>query len=325
MYTQKIRVGVIGCANIARRSLIPALIAHPQFELVAIASRSEEKSSAFSKEFGCIGMVGYEHLLSQDIDAVYIPLPTGLHIEWVTKSLQAGKHVFVEKSFAKDLASTQSMLDCAIESKLVAMENFMFPFHSQHKALLNLVNEGEIGKVQLFRATFCFPPLDSANFRYQAEIGGGALLDAGAYTIKAAQEVLGPKLKLLSASIAIDRQKQVDVLGSAHLLFDETIPVQLAWGFEHFYQCEIQILGGSGKLTTNRSFTANIGFEPSIVLETTSGKQDIKLPADNHFENVLTEFARRIFAGAYEESAKEINGQSALLDLINKTAFRYFS
>jgi predicted dehydrogenase len=216
------------------------------------------------------------------------------------------------------------MLDCAIESKLVAMENFMFPFHSQHKALLNLVNEGEIGKIQLFRATFCFPPLDSTNFRYQEDMGGGALLDAGAYTVKATQEVLGSRLKLLSASIGVDRNRKVDVSGSAHLLFDETITIQLAWGFEHFYQCEIQILGSSGKLTTNRSFTANIGFEPSIFLETPGGKQDIKLPADNHFENVLTEFARRISTGDYEESAKEIKGQSALLDLINKTAVRYF-
>ena len=323
MATQKIRVGVMGCANIARRSLIPAFISHPQFELVAIASRSIEKSNAFSKEFHCVGLVGYEQLLGKDIDAVYIPLPTGLHDEWVAKSLYAGKHVFVEKSFGKNLASTQAMLKIAIDSKLVAMENFMFPFHSQHDYLLKMVNEGEIGKIQLFRATFCFPPLDSANFRYQADIGGGALLDAGAYTVKAVQEVLGSKLRLLSASIGIDPHKQVDISGSAHLLFDEKIPVQLAWGFEHFYQCEIQILGSSGKLTTNRSFTANIGFEPSIVLETSEHKQDYILASDNHFENVLNEFANRIFNNQFLESANEIEYQSTLLNHILKSAFRY--
>lgn len=323
MTIQKIRIGVMGCANIARRSLIPAFIAHPQFELVGIASRSIEKSSVFSKEFGCVGVVGYEQLLDQDIDAVYIPLPTGLHDQWVTKSLQSGKHVFVEKSFGKDLASTQAMLNYAINSRLIAMENFMFPFHSQHQSLLKMVSDGQIGKVQLFRATFCFPPLDSGNFRYEADIGGGALLDAGAYTTKAALEVLGSKLSLLSASMGFDRDKQVDVSGSAHLLFDDKIPVQLAWGFDHFYQCEIQILGSLGKITTNRSFTANIGFEPSIVLETFQGKQEIQLPADNHFQNVLTEFARRISTGAYEESAREIKEQSTLLNSILQIATRH--
>lgn len=323
MSTQKIRIGVMGCASIARRSLIPAFIAHPQFELIAIASRSAEKSSLFSKEFDCIGVVGYEKLLDQDIDAVYIPLPTGLHDQWVTKSLQSGKHVFVEKSFGKDLASTNSMLKIAMDSKLVAMENFMFPFHSQHKGLLKLVNEGEIGKIQLFRATFCFPPLDPENFRYQAEIGGGALLDAGAYTTKAALEVLGSKLSLLSASMGLHQGKQVDVSGSAHLLFNEKIPVQLAWGFDHFYQCEIQILGSLGKITTSRSFTANIGFEPLIVIETPKGKDEIKLPSDNHFQNVLTEFARRISSCAYEESAREIKDQSTLLNSILQTATRH--
>jgi dTDP-3,4-didehydro-2,6-dideoxy-alpha-D-glucose 3-reductase len=325
MGTQKIRVGIMGCANIARRSLIPAFIAHPQFELVAIASRSLEKSNAFSKEFDCVGLVGYKQLLAQDIDAVYIPLPTGLHDEWVTKSLNAGKHIFVEKSFGKNLVSTQTMLNIAIDSKLVAMENFMFPFHSQHKALLKMVNEGEIGKIQLFRATFCFPPLDSANFRYQAEMGGGALLDAGAYTVKAVQEVLGSNLRLLSASMCFDQNKQIDISGSAQLLFDEKIPVQLAWGFDHFYQCEIQILGSLGKISTNRSFTANIGFEPSVVLETSSGKQAIQLPSDNHFQNILTEFARRISTSAYEESALEIKRQSTLLDSISKTATQHLA
>ena len=325
MTTQKIRVGIMGCANIARRSLIPAFIAHPQFELVAIASRSVEKSSEFAKEFGCAVTVGYEQLLSQDINAIYIPLPTGLHDEWVAKSLHAGKHVFVEKSFGKDLASTLAILKVAIDSKLVAMENFMFPFHSQHKHLLKVVNEGVIGKIQLFRATFWFPPLDSENFRYQSDIGGGALLDVGAYTAKAAQEFLGQNYTLLSASMGFDPDKHVDISGSAHLLFDEKIPVQLAWGFDHFYQCEIQILGSLGKITTNRSFTANIGFEPSILLETPNEKQEIKMPTDNHFYNVLTEFARRISTGAHEESAREINEQSALLDSILKTATQHSS
>src|SRR5467141_3575377 len=105
-----VRVGVLGCASIAYRSTMPAMKAVAGIDLVAVASRSREKAESFASHFGVDPVVGYQALLDrQDIHAVYVPLPTGLHAEWIPKALEAGKHVLAEKSLAGDHESVQVM------------------------------------------------------------------------------------------------------------------------------------------------------------------------------------------------------------------------
>jgi predicted dehydrogenase len=171
-----IKIGVMGCANIAARSVIPAIKGNASFQLVAVASRDSKKAEALATEVGCRAITGYEHLLSADVDAVYVPLPTGLHDEWVSKCLEAGKHVFVEKSFGISYAATRRMAERAKQKGLVIMEDFMFLYHRQHAFLLKMIREGTIGRVRNFRASFGFPPLPHRNFRYAKALGGGALL-----------------------------------------------------------------------------------------------------------------------------------------------------
>ena len=93
----KLRIGVLGCANIARRSVIPAIKSIAEFELLAIASRTKEKAEGFAQEFNCEAIHGYQELIDRkDIDVIYMPLPTGLHEEWSVKALEAGKHILIE-------------------------------------------------------------------------------------------------------------------------------------------------------------------------------------------------------------------------------------
>ena len=107
----------MGCANIAQRLMIPAIKQMPsQWELVAVASRTYKKAEDYSNQFGCEAVIGYDKLLQRDdIDAIYIPLPTGLHKEWISKSLLAGKHVYAEKSIAMTSADAQNMVQIAKE------------------------------------------------------------------------------------------------------------------------------------------------------------------------------------------------------------------
>ena len=96
-----IRIGVMGCANIARRSVIPAILAVPDLRLAGIASRTPDKGREFARQFGCDFLGGYPDLLDRpDVDAIYMPLPPGLHAEWAAKALLAGKHLLIEKSLA---------------------------------------------------------------------------------------------------------------------------------------------------------------------------------------------------------------------------------
>jgi NDP-hexose-3-ketoreductase len=164
----KIKIGVLGCANIAQRTVIPALkFLSGKFELIFVASRSIDKAEAFAREFNCKAIAGYDNIInSSKIDALYIPLPTGLHKEWVNKALLAGKHVYAEKSIASNLTDAKIMVDNAKQKNLALMEGYMFQYHSQHKVVLDLLKIGEIGGLRYFSSSFGFPPFPNNNFRY---------------------------------------------------------------------------------------------------------------------------------------------------------------
>jgi len=317
-----IRIGVMGCARIAKRSVIPAIQSLPEFTLVGVASRTPEKGTEFSLQFECEYIGGYQDLIERpDIRAIYMPLPTGLHAEWAAKALMAGKHLLIEKSLALSLAEAESLVQLAQRQQLVMMENYMFEHHAQQPAVKTLMEES-LGEIRLFRATFCFPPLSADDFRYNKTLGGGALLDAGGYPLKACQVFMGPELRVLSACLNIDHAG-VDIWGGAMLettTGDNHIPLQIAFGFDHYYQCGIEVLGQRGRLTTNRTFTAGMDFVPTAQLETPEGQQDIKLPSDNHFIRILQHFHHHVCSGESKSVLDEILCQARLQDQVRQLA-----
>jgi predicted dehydrogenase len=185
-----------------------------------------------------------------------------------------------------------------------------------------MLHDGTIGELRSFKATFSFPPLPYDNFRYDQLVGGGALLDAAAYTVKAAQVFLGNELQFLSATMNIDNKRNVDITGSAHFFYNQEVPVHLTWGFDNYYQCGIDVLGSKGKLTTNRTYTARAGFVPQAIIETPEGVIEHDLPEDDHFQKMLNVFADRISNGLFQESAEEIRQQSAFLEEIRTKAIK---
>ena len=290
-----LRIGVMGCADIAWRAMIPSFIDCSEVSLVAVASRSRKKAEKFSAHFDCEGLVGYESLLCRkDVEAVYMPLPTGLHKEWVRKTIEAGKHILVEKSFAENFESAKGLVDIAREKKCLIVENFLFPHHSQHSWVMGKVSNGEIGDVHLFRSTFGFPPLSKTNFRYDPDLGGGALLDAGAYVVKAAQIFLGNDLELIGALLKYDEKTGVDIYGDVMLKNLKGQVAQLSFGFDYYYQCNYEFLGTKGKLVVDRAFTPPPGFKPPIHIEHQDAREDIYLPADNHYLNMSRFFATTV-------------------------------
>lgn len=322
--THPLRVGVMGCSSFAKRSMIPALLKCDDLKLVAVASRSAEKSTEFAEEFGCEGVAGYEQLLLRDdVDAVYMPLPTGLHEEWCMRTLEAGKHLLVEKSFAEDLESARRMLDIAGEQKLLVFENFQFQAHSQWAEILRYMNSGELGDVQLVRSTFGFPPLPKDNFRWKKELGGGALLDAGAYMAKVSQLLLGTGCEVLGSSLRFDEETGVDKYGEAMFRNSQGRVSQVAFGFDYFYQCRVELLGTKGKLSTNRVFTAKPDNEPLFIVEKPEGVEEITLPADNAYVNMWKWFAMEVRRGEYAAHWDILRDQARLLEGVRKLGARH--
>lgn len=313
---KKLRVGVLGCANIAKRSVIPAIIAIPEFDLVAIASRTKEKAIEFASHFSCEAIVGYQELLNRsDIDAIYMPLPTGLHEEWVMKALEAKKHVLIEKSLAMNYDSAKKMVAKARLEDLLIMENFMFLYHGQHKFVKSLINNGEIGDIRCFRSSFGFPPLQTDNFRYNKELGGGALLDAAAYTIRASQLFLGEELTVKAANLNFNNS-EVDLYGGAYLKSKTGLFSEVAFGFDNFYQCNYEIWGSKGKIIAQRAFTPGENFKPIITLEVQGEVFNYEVDAENHFVNILNEFKRCVLENERTDKYNEILNQSRLLEEI---------
>jgi len=309
----------MGCANIARRSVIPAMLKSGLFDVVSIASRSMAKAQEFAKEFNCEAVEGYENLLNNDnIDAIYMPLPTGLHEEWVDKCLSNGKHILCEKSLAMDFASAQRMVEKAKEKNLLLMENFMFLYHSQHQFIKEQIANNELGEIRCFRSSFGFPPLREGNFRYDKAAGGGSLLDAAAYTVRASQLFLGDDLKVEAAVLNTSGDHEVDIYGGAFLKSPSGAFSEVAFGFDNFYQCEYEIWGSKGKLIAKKAFTPKPGEKPTIIIQK-QDKQDVfQVPADDHFVNILTEFANCIQKGNFDSKYREIINQSRLLDELRR-------
>lgn len=295
--------------------MIPALLACDEFELIAVASRSAEKANEFADEFGCEAVAGYEKLLERDdIAAVYMPLPTGLHEEWCMRVLEAGKHLLVEKSFAQSLESADRMLEIAQAKNLLVFENFHFQTHSQWAEIMRYLNSGDLGDVQLVRSTFGFPPLPKDNFRWSKELGGGALLDAGAYVAKVSQLLLGTGCEVLGASRKFDDETGVDIYGEAMFRDANGRVAQVAYGFDYFYQCRVELLGTKGKLSTNRVFTAKPDYEPVFLIERQGGSEEITLVADDAYRNMWKWFAGEVGRGDYLPHWDVLRDQARLVD-----------
>lgn len=303
-----IRIGIICPSEIAFRRFLPALKKAGegfQFTAIGIASpdewfgdlkqisqeqiddqqaRERAKAQTFIDNYGGEIIVGYGNLVaSEKIDAAYIPLPPALHHQWAKKALEAGKHVFVEKPSTTTLADTEDLISLASEKKLALHENYMFIYHSQIEELNKVVESGEIGDVSLYRITFGFPMRAKNDFRYNKDLGGGALLDAGGYCLKYANYLLGGNAHITTAQANYIDGFDVDMYGSATMANDKGQIAQIAFGMDNDYRCDIEIWGSKGTITSNRILTAPADFIPSYTIKKNQEIETRELRADDAF------------------------------------------
>jgi predicted dehydrogenase len=293
-------------------------------ELRAVASRDPAKARDVARRFGCAMAEGYEDLLGRkDIDAVYIPLPTGLHAYWASRALTEGKHVLTEKPLACDHAAALALVNQATKAGLWLMENYMFLHHSQHGKVRDLVAEGRIGELRVFTARFGIPPRDAADVRYCPELGGGALLDVGVYPIRAASYFLGTKLDVIGSVLRLDPTRGVDVGGHALLCTPSGITAELSFGFDHAYRSCYSLWGDHARLTLDRAFTPPPTWPPVVRIESQDRTEELSLPAGHQFKISTESFARSILQGAdYAPQAEAITRQAELVDQVRSNAAR---
>jgi predicted dehydrogenase len=241
----------------------------------------------------------------------------------VSRSLEAGKHVLIEKPFVLDEGTAALLLAKAKERRLLIMENILFPRHSQYAWVRDRLASGQLGPVRLFRTVFTVPPFQPDNFRYQASLGGGALMDLGPYMVRFARAFLGTAATLLAATVSEDARRRVDISGTAVFGNNAQQVAQLAWGFDSHYQCTWEFFGAEAKLTVERGYTPPPGFKPGVRLEYHDHSEEIVLPADNHYRNTCECFARAILDGMpFDPHWDDLAAQAKYLEQIRVRAVR---
>jgi predicted dehydrogenase len=217
-----LRWGILSTANIATEKVIPGIRRAARNEVVAIASRDADTARRVAGSLEIPrAHASYEALLADpDVDAVYIPLPNHLHMEWTIAAARAGKHVLCEKPLALTAADAQNMADACRDAGVHLMEAFMYRHHPSWVAVRELVASGRIGPLVAIQSWFGFYNDDPANIRNIREFGGGALFDVGCYCINLSRMLFGGEPRRVSASIVRDAASGVDVLTDAILEFE---------------------------------------------------------------------------------------------------------
>ncbi len=181
-----VRWGILGASSFAKQRMAPAIHTANGAKLVALATSSADKAAGFTAFCPDLKIhSSYDDLLADpNVDAVYIPLPNGLHVEWTKKAIAAGKHVLCEKPIALEAPEIDELIAARDAANLHVAEAFMITHHPQWHLVRDLLAKGTIGKLSHVSVQFCFNnAADVNNTRHDPNLGGGALRDIGVYTM----------------------------------------------------------------------------------------------------------------------------------------------
>jgi D-xylose 1-dehydrogenase (NADP+, D-xylono-1,5-lactone-forming) len=256
------RLGIVSTADINRK-VIPGARASEKVELVAVASRDQQRAEEYARTWEIERAYGsYEALLEDpDVDAVYISLPNTLHREWSIRSLEAGKHVICEKPFSRRVEDVEAAFDAAERTGRLLTEAFMYRHNPQTKRVAELVREGAIGDLRVVRTAFSYSLYDAENIRLRTDVDGGSLMDVGCYCVS------GSRLFAGEPETAIGRQvlgpSGVDVRFAATLAFPGEVLAHFDCGLDVPANALLEVVGSRGTLRLPSPFLI---AEPAIEL-----------------------------------------------------------
>lgn len=296
-----VRWGILGNAKFGREHMGPAIHMAEGAELVALATSAPGQATGW--DFcPSLQQVSYDALLADPtIDAVYIPLPNHIHVEWTLKAIAAGKHVLTEKPIAMQASEIDQLIAARDASGLLVAEAYMIVHHPQWIRARELVQGGAIGTLRHVDAFFSYNNAeDTENIRNRPETGGGGIRDIGVYTYGSARYVTGAEAEGLSARMirenGVDVWAQVDAmlvgpLGRATYTAMTSMRLQ--------NRQEVTFHGDKGLLkVANGPFNANLFAEARIELHNGQTVTSERWPADNHYKLQVENFGRSIRTGA---------------------------
>ncbi len=309
--------GILGASKFAREHMGPAIHAASGARLYGVASRSGDISGFQAFALDCVAFTGYEALLADpEIDAVYIPLPNHLHIEWAEKALRAGKHVLCEKPIAMTAAEIDPLIALREETGLLCAEAYMIIHHPQWQRAREIVQSGGIGALRHVSAQFCYNNAsDLGNIRNKPETGGGGIPDIGVYTFGSTRFVTGQEPIDINAQITWENG--VDVKAEVAAQFDgfsfqSMVSMRLA-----NYQ-EVLFLGEAGHVKLTAPFNPMVYGGAVLYHGDAAGNITAeKFPSANHYVLQVEAFSRSVRDGVdYPATLEFAKGTQAMIDRV---------
>jgi len=284
-----VRWGLLSTARI-NAAVIPGLRESPDSELVAVASRTGERAAAYAREWDVPRAHGsYEALLDdEDVEAVYISLPNGPHVEWSVRALEAGKHVLCEKPLARRPADVESAFDAADRAGRLLMEAFMWRHHPQTHRLLELVRGGAIGELRLVRTTFSFP-LPAEDVRLDPLLAGGSLMDVGCYCVSGARLLAGEPVQASGHQVL--GPSGVDMRLAGALVFPGGVLAQVDCAFDLPFRQGLEAVGSDGAILVRTPWGIDA---PGMFLERGGNSERIDVERADRYRLQSDNFSRAI-------------------------------
>jgi predicted dehydrogenase len=293
-----IRVGILGAARIAPMALIDPAKGNADVVVTAVAARDVSRAQAFAAKHGIASVHGdYGALIADpDVDAIYNPLPNGLHGRWTRAALAASKHVLCEKPFTANAAEAREMAEVAANSGRVVMEAFHYRYHPLTLRAEEIIASGELGTLQHVEAALCFPLPKFSDIRYNYELAGGATMDAGCYAVHMARTFGGASPQVVSAQAKL-RDPRVDRAMTADLRFPagHTGRVRCSMWSSRLLQISVRVIGEYGELRILNPVMPQLFHRLSV--RSRAGKRAERLGRRASYAYQLDAFAGAVLRG----------------------------
>jgi predicted dehydrogenase len=315
--TNPVKWGIISTADINRK-VIPGARASDQVELVAVASRNQQRADEYANQWDIPRAFGaYEDLLADpEIEAVYISLPNTMHCDWSMRALEAGKHVLCEKPLSRHPEEVVAAFDTADRTGRHLSEAFMYRHNPQTKRVQELVAEGAIGQLRLVRSVFSYSLYDHDNIRLQTDVEGGALMDVGCYNVSGSRLLGGePELAFGAAWFG---PSGTDWVFAGTLRFPDDVLATFHCGTALPNQDELEVIGSEGSLFLDDPWHCNA---PTIELRRDGGVERIDIERQDSYQLELENVSAAIRGeGELLLSRSDALGQARTLEALHESA-----
>jgi predicted dehydrogenase len=293
-----VRIGVLGAARIAPPALIKPAKENSEVVVAAVAARDASRARAFAAKHDIARVHDdYDKLIADpDLDAVYNPLPNGLHGRWTRAALAAGKHVLCEKPFTANAAEAREIADLVAKSDRVVMEAFHYRYHPLALRVEEIIASGELGKLERVEAALCFPLPKFSDIRYNYSLAGGATMDAGCYAVHMVRTFGGETPEVVSAQAKL-HDPQVDRAMTAELRFagGHTGRVRCSMWSSRLLEISAHVVGDRGELRVLNPVTPQ--FFHRLSVRSTDGKRVERFSRRASYAYQLDAFAAAVLRG----------------------------